>query len=78
MKIKYKKLDLKFVKKNYPILYDTLYDISKGQLENPAYQTIAQSVAGLCLEIALKSDGTPELFEDDFPIELLGEKEEDY
>lgn len=74
-KIKYKKLDVNFVRKNYPILYDTVEDLVKDTIGNKfgGDEKLKQHIAGLCLEIALKSDGTTDIFEDDLPSEFLGE-----
>lgn len=66
--INYKRLSLKFVEKNYPVLFNTLERGTKQLQANRAdLATIKEFVAGLCLEIALKSDGTPSIFmeEDD-------------
>ena len=76
--IKYKKLDLAFTKKNYPILFDTIQGMfDNGGIEALDEVSLKKHIAGLCLEVALKSDGTPALFEDDLPSDLLGEEEDD-
>lgn len=65
-KINYKRISLKFIEKNYPVLFNTL---EKGVVELKAKKAdidmIKEYVAGLCLEIALKSDGTPSIFMED-------------
>ena len=81
-KIKFKKLDLNFVKKNYPVLFDTIDDLfkTKVQADGVSFKEAKEYIAGLCLEIALKSDGTTDIFEEDMPLDFLGENEfdEDY
>lgn len=66
-KILFKKIKIDFVKKNYPVLYNTLQTIEGLSDEQQ------EKVAGLCVEILLKCDGTPDLFED----ELLDIEDED-
>ncbi len=81
-KIKFKKMDLTFVRKNYPVLFDTIDSLSINQsgLSEDAAKSLNSLIAGLCVEIALKSDGTTDIFEEDMPLDLLGESEfdEDY
>lgn len=72
-KIKFKKIDPNFVKKNYPVLYETLKTIN---IETDS-DTFKQ-VAGLCIEIALRSDGTVDLFEDDLPDEFLKDDDDEF
>jgi hypothetical protein len=77
LKIKHKRVDLNFIKKNYPILFETLEEIEKQLKEKNGNVTMAKElVGGLCIEIALKSDGTVGMFEDDLPSDLLGEEED--
>lgn len=65
--IKVNKLGLAFAIENYPLLMDAVLSIeglSKEQKE---------LVAGLCLEIALISDGTPDIFMDELPEDIINE-----
>lgn len=58
-KISFKKIQIDFVKKNYPVLFNTLQTIEGLTKEQQ------EKVAGLCIEVLLKCDGTPALFEDE-------------
>ena len=59
--IKAKRLSLEFAKKNYPILYNTIEALNDAGLSDKQKEI----VAGLCLEVALKANGTPSIFTED-------------
>lgn len=62
----YKRLSLEFVKKNYPVLFQMI-------MNNKDFNDLSviqkEWIAGLCLEIALQSDGTPNVFLDEDEID---------
>lgn len=67
-KIKFKKINLDFVKSKYPVLFNTLESI-EGLDDRQK-----ELVAGLSIEIMLKCNGTPEIFEDELSdLEFLNE-----
>lgn len=72
--IKFKRLNWKFVKDNYPVLYETIHNW-EGFHEMTERQK--EYIAGLCLEIALTSDGTPDIFLDKLELDK-DEWDEDY
>jgi hypothetical protein len=72
MIIKYKKLDAEFAEKNYPLLSEAVDRIKGLSIEQ------RQLVLGLGLEIALTSDGSTSLFEDEFEGEITFEDEIDF
>ena len=59
--IKFKRLNWEFVKKNYPVLYET---ITNWEGFHELNERQKEYMAGLCLEIALTSDGTTNIFLD--------------
>lgn len=56
--IKFKKLNGEFVNKNYPILYNTIWN-KFNEIETEEQR---EKIAGLCLEVALQADGTINIF----------------
>lgn len=72
--IKFKRLNWEFVQKNYPILYETIEN-EYGRL-SVLSEIDKECIAGLCLEVALQSDGTPSIFSDELDVEPEDEWDE--
>lgn len=69
-KISFKRISLGFVEKKYPVLFETVNSIEGLN------QKQKEQVAGLAIEVMMKCNGTPDLFEDD--IDDLFMQEEDF
>lgn len=63
-KINFKKISYEFIKKNYPLLFNSIETI-----DNLSYDQ-KEKVAGLCVEVLMKCKGDVIIFQDDLDLDL--------